>query len=124
MSAGTWILTVVDDANQDGGTLNSFDLELCVQGTLSVDKFETTISNFILYPNPNNGSFNIQLANTSTNGIEVSVFDIRGRSVYNKRYPNTPNFNETITLESAQSGLYILQVSDGVNTQTKKIVVN
>lgn len=124
MSAGTWILTIVDDANLDGGTLNSFDLELCVQGTLSVDKFESAISNFTLYPNPNNGSFNIQLANASTNSIEVSVFDIRGRSVYNKRYPNTPNFKETINLESAQSGLYILQVSDGVNSQTKKIIVN
>ncbi|WP_052503436.1 reprolysin-like metallopeptidase [Lacinutrix sp. Hel_I_90] len=124
MSGGDWILTVVDDADADGGNWNSFDLELCVQGSLSVDEFESTISNFKLYPNPNNGSFNIQLANTSTNGIQISVFDMRGRSVYDKRYENNPDFNETINLGAVQSGLYVLQVSDGVNSQTKKIIVN
>ena len=124
MSAGDWTLTVTDDANQDGGIWNGFDLELCVQGSLSVDEFDTSISAFSVYPNPNNGSFNVKLNSTSSKSISIIVFDIRGRSVFNKRFDSSPVFNEIVNLENIQSGMYLLQVSDGVNKQTKKVIVN
>ena len=123
MSAGDWVLTVVDNFNLDGGSIDVFDLELCVQGSLSVDEFNTSISDFIVYPNPNNGAFNIKLNTGSTNDVSITVFDIRGRRVFNKIYSSSINFNETINLGSVESGMYMLQVSDGVNKQTKKIVV-
>jgi subtilisin-like proprotein convertase family protein len=124
MSGGDWILTIVDDANADGGSFNSFMLELCVQGTLSVDDLETTISGFSVYPNPNNGLFNVSLNSSSNNNIFIEVFDIRGRKVFNKQYESKPTFNETINLENVQSGIYLLQVNDGMNKQTKKVIVN
>ena len=122
MSAGNWILTIDDDGFDDGGTFNSFTLELC-QTTLSADEFNTSISEFSIYPNPNRGSFNVKLNSTSSENISVVVFDIRGRKVYNKRYDSSPTFNETINLESVQSGMYMLQVSDGFNTQTRKVII-
>jgi len=124
LSGGDWLLTVVDDANQDGGTINNFDLELCVQGTLSVEDFDNSISGFLVYPNPNNGSFNVNLNSSSNNDISIEVFDIRGRKVFNKKFNGNPTFNETINLENVQSGIYLLQVSDGLNKQTKKVIVN
>jgi len=33
-------------------------------------------------------------------------------------------FNETIRLDKVQSGIYMLQVSDGLNKQTKKVIIN
>ncbi len=123
-SGGDWVLTIVDDANQDGGTFNRFDLYLCVQGSLSVDEFDNSISDFVVYPNPNNGEFNVKLNTTSPNDIQMSVYDIRGRSVFEKRYDSSPNFNETVNLSTVQSGMYILKVSDGIKTQSKKIIVD
>ncbi|WP_051229693.1 reprolysin-like metallopeptidase [Psychroserpens burtonensis] len=124
MSGGDWILTIVDDANQDGGSFNSFILEICVQGTLSVDNLESSISGFSIYPNPNNGSFNVNLNSSSNNTISIEVFDIRGRKVFDKRYDSSPTINKVINLENVQSGIYLLQVRDGLNKQTKKIIIN
>ena len=121
---GDWILTVVDDANADGGTFNSFDLYLCVQGSLSVDEFSNTLSDFVVYPNPNNGTFNVKLNTSSTNGISMTVYDVSGRRVFDKRYVSSSTFNETVNLNNVQAGMYILEVSDGVKKQSKKIVVN
>jgi len=123
MSGGDWILTIIDNSNQDGGTFNSFILALCVQQSSSVDESNASISEFSIYPNPNNGSFNVSLNSSSSENISIIVFDIRGRSVFNKRYDSSQTFNETINLGSVQSGMYMVQLRDGVNKQTKKLIV-
>jgi subtilisin-like proprotein convertase family protein len=123
MSGGDWILTIVDDANQDGGSFNSFTLEICAQGTLSIDNLESSISGLSVYPNPNNGSFNVSLNSSSNNTILIRVFDIRGRKVFDKQYDSSPTINKVINLENVQSGIYLLQVRDGLNKQTKKIII-
>ena len=54
----------------------------------------------------------------------MQVFDIRGRSVFNTTFNNgAGEFNETINLETVNSGMYLLNISDGENTVTKKIIV-
>ncbi len=75
-----------------------------------------------VYPNPNNGVFNIKFTPTSNN-VEVAVFDIRGRSIYNKAYSISQTFNESINIGNVQSGIYLLNVKDGTRTVTKKIIV-
>lgn len=99
------------------------DYTVNVLTSLTVDEFGTGTS-FSVYPNPNNGSFNVKINNTSDKDIKISVFDMRGRSVYANNYQSNSDFNETINLGTVQSGMYMLQVTDGVNTQTKKIIVN
>nr|WP_321221562.1 M12 family metallo-peptidase [uncultured Psychroserpens sp.] len=123
MSGGDWILTVVDDANQDGGTFNSFSLEICVQGTLSVDDIDNPLAGFSIYPNPNNGEFNVRFNNPSTEKIKISVFDIRGRRVFENAYISNSNFNQTVKLDAIQAGIYLVNVNDGTNSATKKIVI-
>ncbi len=88
---------------------------------LSVDDF--SFSGLAIYPNPNNGSFNLKLNNSLTNEIIINVFDIRGRSIFDKRYNSSGDFNEVINIGAVQSGIYMLQISDGINKQTRKIVV-
>ena len=104
------------DAEVEDYTINVIPL-------LSVDEFGS-LGGFSIFPNPNNGSFNVRLNSLSNNDIKVSVFDIRGREVFNKKYEANPEFNETVNLNRVQSGMYLVQVSDGVNTQTKKVIVN
>jgi hypothetical protein len=57
------------------------------------------------------------------NDISVSVFDIRGRSVYNKQFKNSGDFNELISLNNAQSGVYLVKVNDGIKQTIRKVVV-
>ncbi len=121
MSGGNWILTVVDDENADGGSILGFSLNLCVQGTLSA--IENQFSTFAIFPNPNNGEFTVKLNSDSGEAINVAIFDIRGRSIFQKNYNPTSNFEQVIQLDNVESGIYLVNVSDGISTTTKKIIV-
>jgi hypothetical protein len=122
-STGIWTLRIRDAYNDDGGALNSWSLNICtVSPALAIS--DTTLANFVLYPNPNNGTFTINFEADNTNPVEVSVFDLRGREVYTRSYTNQSIFNEFIDLGAIQSAVYLLKVKNGTRFVTKKIVVD
>ncbi|MGF1555100.1 reprolysin-like metallopeptidase [Paucihalobacter sp.] len=121
MSAGTWTLQVQDLASGDGGTINAFNLEICGIPTLSLSEF--TESNFNIYPNPNNGTFTIKMNAPNSDKINVSVYDIRGRQVYKNRFDANAQFENTIDLGTVDSGVYLVNINNGIQTITKKIIV-
>ncbi|WP_417199251.1 reprolysin-like metallopeptidase [Bizionia sp.] len=96
------------------------DYSVNVLTSLSVDEF--AVSEFSVYPNPNNGTFNVKMSNV-TDAITITVFDIRGRRVYTNDYKNISEFNEVINIGNVESGMYLLQVSEGSKRTTKKIIV-
>ena len=57
-AAGNWILEIEDDANQDGGNLNSWSLEVCVANT-------STCEANLAVPMPSNGTYNASNTITS-----------------------------------------------------------
>ncbi|OGS61266.1 zinc-dependent metalloprotease family protein [Flavobacterium sp.] len=119
---GDWLVGIRDLAAVDTGSVVSYTLTVCSQqATLSSESFG--LENFTLYPNPNNGNFNIQFTSTSGNEIKVNVHDIRGREIYSKAYTNNGLFNENLQLSNVQSGVYLVTVEDGSIKETKKIVV-
>lgn len=118
---GVWTLTVIDAFNLDGGQLNSWGLEVCVEPPLSIG--ENEFNQFSLFPNPNHGEFTIKLGSSSGKNIQVDVFDIRGRSIFSSVYGNAGNFDQTIKLNSVESGMYLVKVSDGINETIRKIVI-
>ncbi|MGY0390984.1 reprolysin-like metallopeptidase [Bizionia sp. KMM 8389] len=96
------------------------DYTVNVLASLSVDEFSD--SEFTVYPNPNSGIFNIKIPQVSET-VSVTVHDIRGRNVYSQDYKATSSFNESIDLGTVESGIYLLQVTAGTKTITKKIIV-
>jgi subtilisin-like proprotein convertase family protein len=119
---GTWTLRVLDSFNLDGGSINSWSLNLCnIAPALSVN--QNIFENFALYPNPNNGNFTVQFNSSSDNSILIGVHDIRGREVFSKSYINNGFFNEKLQLDNLQSGVYLINIQDGDKKITKKIVI-
>jgi hypothetical protein len=115
-------MLVSDNANVDTGSLNSWAIEVCTQqAVLASENFG--IEGFFLYPNPNNGTFNIQFASTSSSEIKVNVHDMRGREIFNRAYQNNGLFNESLQLNSVQAGIYLVTVQDGSRKEVKKIIV-
>ena len=121
---GTWTFGVYDSGAADVGTINTYSLTVCssVVTILGNDTF-TGLDNFTIYPNPNNGNFNIKFNSQSSNDIEVIVHDIRGRQVYNKSFNSDSVFNQNIQLNNVESGIYIVTVKDGERKENKKIVI-
>jgi subtilisin-like proprotein convertase family protein len=119
---GNWLVGVRDIAGADIGNVVSYTLTICSQtAVLASESFG--IEGFSLYPNPNNGTFNIQFASTSSSEIKVNVHDMRGREIFNKAYQNNGLFNESLQLNNVQSGIYLVTVQDGARKEVKKIVV-
>ncbi|HLT33639.1 MAG TPA: zinc-dependent metalloprotease family protein [Aquaticitalea sp.] len=105
---------------ENGADAEVEDYSVNVLETLSVDEFGN--GNFAIYPNPNSGEFTVSLNSSSSDKIMVTVYDIRGRKIYDNKFQNASNFNQTINL-NVHSGMYLVMVSDGDKQATKKIIV-
>lgn len=91
-------------------------------GTLSTDSNSMT-STFNLWPNPNHGEFTVSLNSTSSQPTKLGVYDVTGRLVYSKDLQTQTKVQENVSLANAQAGVYFVNVSDGNNSITKKIIV-
>ncbi|MEW5677522.1 reprolysin-like metallopeptidase [Flavobacterium enshiense] len=121
VAAGTWTLRARDYWNGDTGAINNWSINLCVAENLSTNNFG--ISDLKLYPNPNQGTFNVQFDSKSGNDIKIDVYDMRGRLVFENSYKNSGIFNQTIQLNNVQSGIYLVNIQDGDQREVKKISV-
>ncbi len=91
------------------------------QTSLGVSDFE--FENFSLYPNPNNGNFTVKFTSNTDSNIKINVHDLRGRQVFEKSYSNNGAFNQEVTLNNIQSGVYLVSIIDGDKKTVKRIVI-
>ena len=122
-SEGTWTLSVADYWNIDTGTINSWSIEVCSQSVTPLAAVSFGLTNFTLYPNPNNGNFTIQFSSESSNDVNIKVHDLRGRQVFAKSFQNNGLFNQELNLNNTASGIYLVTVQDGNKKEVKKIIV-
>lgn len=121
---GDWTLMVRDIDAQQTGIINSASITVQTQKyTLGLDEVVPAID-FVLYPNPNQGSFTIQFLPESGSGISVFVNDILGRTVYSNFFTASAIFNQNIQLPNAARGIYLVSVIEGNRKTVKKIVIN
>ena len=98
------------------------DYTLNVTNNLSVN--ENELENLSVYPNPNNGEFSIAFNSKSSDDIIIQIYDMRGRAIFNTTYNTVNRFEEVIRLNNAQSGVYLLRISDGPQKVTKRIIID
>ncbi len=108
-----------DQAVQEEGVIID---NFVIRGTdiLSVQTFDTT--NFMVYPNPSKGIFNIKTkANISFN---VNVYDLTGKLIYTKSNAKTNNNTYQLDLSKYATGVYFLNLETKTSKLTKKLIVN
>lgn len=90
--------------------------------TLGTEDFG--LDNFVLYPNPNKGNFTVKFSSASSNEIDITVHDMRGRQIFSKAYENSGLFSGNVMLDGAQAGIYLVTVQDGNRKEVKRIVID
>ena len=105
------------DPNTDGEVE---DYRINVLAPLSVSENQFDV--FGVYPNPSNGEVTLTL---STNeDVTVSLFDIRGRKVYNELNQNNSDvFTTKLNFSGMASGVYMLDVQSGSKRAVQKLVI-
>jgi len=108
-------VSVVIDGNSGSGNRVVFDdLSYTCYSSLSTDEFNA--SNIKLYPNPVNNNLTLDLKSNVDTSIEI--YDILGKRVLK----NTINKTSALNLQALKSGIYIVKITQGNSTITKKLV--
>jgi subtilisin-like proprotein convertase family protein len=123
-SAGNWTLSITDDTNGDGGTLNSWDLQLCGNANLSVDDFLVEANMTIIYEG--NKQFLIKLpGGTITDRLQMRVENMLGQTLLWKTLENEGNqgYEYRLDMSYASSGVYFVRIGNGKTENVKRIIV-
>lgn len=79
-----------------------------------------------IFPNPiyNNKEFNIYLANYNNDLVDISIFDVNGKILLNKKKMQVNNNIIKIDGEFLKSGLYFVEINKYDEKETIKLLVN
>jgi hypothetical protein len=122
---GNWTFWITD-VNVDGvlSNIDSITLNICSVGlvpNLSIE--DNSFEAFNIYPNPNQGSFNIELSSTYSDETTIQVYDLLGKLVYEKEFLNNSSLLKSVDLSNPSSGVYIVKVNQGKSSISKKLIV-
>jgi len=119
--SGSLLLTddVTGDTLAIDNTFNTdtINFPFCL-GVTSIND-PSAFDDFRIYPNPNNGTFNIELS-TLNSEAELQIHDIIGKLIYTK---NMDKPQHLVELKGIKKGLYIVSIKTEKKTQVKRIIV-
>lgn len=102
----------VDEVNEIYGEIEDYMVQI---GAMSVSDLNKNVSS--VYPNPVVDTFNVNLSSKfNANNVTVTVTDLAGRTV--KTFGSASSYN----VSDLAAGVYVVKITDGKNTETKKIV--
>lgn len=119
ISLATWASDIVN-IRWRGVTGNNFYSDMALDGINIVSstgiKNLTQTDGVLVYPNPGNGEFNLDITGLNNTEVSYSIMDISGRELLSNNVgTKTGNFNSTINIEGFASGIYTLVLKrDGV----------
>lgn len=88
------------------------------QSTASIKEVDFANA-FVVYPNPTNGNFTVDLKNADITNLTLKVYDQVGKEV--TRVNNITNFPLQVNMKDFQEGVYFLQLNNENNTTTMKV---
>lgn len=104
--------------SRSDGTEN-FDIPVgCELGTADNS---TNQINFLVYPNPSNGSFIIK-SRMDVGDATISIFDMNGRKVFGQSVEL--HQEASINASGLSAGIYVMQIDSANRSQTIKLVIN
>jgi hypothetical protein len=80
---------------------------------------------YSIFPNPNNGVFNLRIAGLNSDRLSIAIYDLVGELVYqNFSESVSGDYSKTIQLNEVKTGVYFIKICAGENLLVKKIVIS
>ncbi len=117
-ASGTWTLTVADGANQDGGSLDGWGLEICTNSSVGVETF-TTNAGFVVFPNPSTAIFHIRKNTMFSEKCNLRLTNILGQTIVANEISTNQNYD--MDLSNLESGIYFITVTTNEKSEIQKI---
>jgi hypothetical protein len=83
---------------------------------------ESPVLSFDGYPNPVRNFLNVEISLAESCPVQLSLHDLSGKELYRLNTESTANYRGSIDMSAWTPGNYLLKISAGGETQTKKVV--
>ncbi len=112
-------LTVYSDYCSPVSQSKQIDISLSSSTRDQVDQFAVQV-----YPNPNSGSFQIQIADFTQRQLTCQLYDVVGKKMWEEQFlTKAGRSNYPITLNDLHPGLYFLQIKDQEKSSAIRVLV-
>lgn len=101
-----------------------FDMFVAVDSSnlpTSINALSSTNRFTRIYPNPSNGQFVVEWKGAQPKLAAIKIYSLSGQLIQKEYYGNMTNNKLEINTGTLSSGLYILEIFDGVNTEQHKL---
>ena len=121
--AGAGIDTITYTITDINNCTSSISRPMNIVDCTGIDEL-TSSENVTIYPNPNNGLFNISITNVMPGELNIVINDVEGRTVFaSQEKAGAGLYNKQINLEELAKGLYYMKLSNGNQISIQKLVV-
>ena len=86
----------------------------------NLDSYKMEVS---IYPNPNQGNFNLSIVSQKTGEFDLSIVDVYGRPIYSQKQ-NLVYGNNILPLSIEQTGIYLLTIGNDKERIVRRVVVS
>ena len=92
----------------------------CIVPSTGIKEPSYSASDALIYPNPNNGVFHLQLKNSiKQNDVKfISIYNLQGDLIF-----QTNHFESDFEIKKLTKGIYLMQIQFSRNKLTKKLIV-
>lgn len=97
-----------------------------ITGTINtgINSASATENSLLLYPNPNNGSFNLVFNSVSKSTYKIQITNTLGQVIYQENLKDfTGNYFKNIDIANYGKGVYTVNISNADNQSLKKVIV-
>lgn len=115
---------IIDESKKNSNNKDESSSERPVKSSVRVEGYKMNPDDFIVYPNPNKGSFELKFHLDTPGKTDIEVVDASGRLVYSETLENFSGYySKQIDLPVKGKGVYLLRVKQGENWMHKKLAV-
>lgn len=108
--------------NSFGCSQTSEMKNLVVSGVEEITDVDTAKNTIQVFPNPNNGVFNIEISSEKNQNFYYKIIDITGHEIKAGTLKNINQFQK-ITIENPTSGIYFVQIYNAHHHYTTKMLI-
>ena len=118
ISDGSYVIAGDKYAGLDDGEYNYYLAKLDPEGDVEINEKIQTEDNFICYPNPTTGIFNLK---ASERPLSVEITDVSGQIIYTSQIQNFKT--SQIDISNQPKGIYFIKIQTENRIYTDKIIL-
>ncbi len=107
----------IDDISIFSKALTQTEIDLLYNPITNVNSQTANRKKILVFPNPNNGIFNIKLQNNIEN--DILIYSLDGKLVFNNKFKDFCELN----LRNLEKGIYLVKVISKDGIATEKLII-